>query len=422
MAAPVPQRRNWAGNVSYGWTSWHEPETLNEARRIVARESRIRALGARHSFGDIANTDGALLSTARLDRVVNLDRGAKTVTVEGGARYGELAAFLHGEGFALPNLASLPHISVAGAIATATHGSGDQNRCLAAAVSALDLIGPDGDIISLERGDADFSGAVIGLGCTGIVARLQLDLVPTFEIAQNVYEDAPLEYVIENFDSMMSAGYSVSLFTDWTSERVNQIWVKALVGDARRGAPGDMLGEAKPATRDLHPISSISAAHCTPQCGVAGPWHERLPHFRFGFAPSSGDELQSEYLVPRIHAAEALRAVNAMRGDIAPLLQISEIRSVAADDLWMSPFYKQPCIGLHFTWKPDWSRVSSLLPDIEAQLAPFGVRPHWGKLASIDPSDVRALFPRFDDFARLAGALDPGGKFRNDFTRRLLAD
>jgi FAD/FMN-containing dehydrogenases len=417
--------QNWAGNYRYAATALHRPETVAEVQEIVAGSAgAVRALGSRHSFNGVADTTGALISQERLDRVLEIAPERRTVTVEGGARYGTLARRLHAEGFALPNLASLPHISVAGAVATATHGSGNDNACLAAPVRALEFVAADGSLVSLDRerdGDA-FRGAVVSLGGLGIVTRLTLDVVPTFAVRQDVYENLSFAALEENFDAVTGGAYSVSLFTDWAEPRFYQAWLKSRVEpDAvASAAPADFFGAVR-AERDLHPIPEVSAENCTPQRGIPGPWHERLPHFRLEFTPSRGEELQSEYLLPRENALPALRAVYALGKQIAPLLLTSEVRTVAADDLWLSPFCGRASVAFHFTWKPDWPAVRSLLPALEEALTPFDARPHWGKLAQIPPVRLRALYPRLSDFGELLRTYDPRGRFRNAFLDSLLA-
>jgi len=152
--------------------------------------------------------------------------------------------------------------------------------------------------------------------------------------------------------------------------------------------------------------------------GVPGPWYERLPHFRMGFTPSAGKELQSEYFVPRRHAVEAILAMERLRDQISPHLLISEIRTIAADNLWMSPCYEQPSVTIHFTWKQDWPAVSKLLPVIEKELAIFEARPHWGKLFAMSPAELKSRYKRLPDFLQLSEKYDPHGKFRNAFLDR----
>jgi xylitol oxidase len=342
--------------------------------------------------------------------------------MDAGLKYGQLSPLLHGKGFALHNLASLPHISVAGACSTATHGSGERNGNLATAVSALELVTAAGDVVKLSRqSDGDvFRGAVVGLGALGVITRVTLAIEPTYTVRQYVYQNLPLAQLKQQFDAIQSSGYSVSLFTDWQKQLVSEVWIKTRVDAARPfAAPAEFFG-AKLAKRDLHPIADLSAENCTQQMGVPGPWYDRLPHFRMGFTPSAGKELQAEYFVPRRNAMDAILAVERLRGQVGPHLFISEIRTVAEDDLWMSPCYGQSGVAIHFTWKPDWPAVRRLLPVIEKELSPYHVRPHWGKLFTIAPRELRSRYPKMQEFVQLAKKLDPKGKFRNDFLNTTL--
>jgi xylitol oxidase len=403
---------NWAGNIAYSANAIHAPGSVAEVQELVRRAPRARALGSRHSFNRIADSDAAIVSLRRLNRMVSLDRTARTVTIEGGMTYGELCPLLEAEGFALPNLASLPHISVVGAAATATHGSGNANRSLASPIAGLDIVTATGDLMSFARGDAGFEGAVAGLGALGMVVRATLELVPSFKVRQNVYLELPFSTWLENFEAITSSAYSVSSFTHWRGEHIAQIWLKGL---ADAPAPGGEFFGARPAQRPIHPIATIDPAPATEQMGVAGPWHERLPHFRMEFTPSAGAELQSEYFVARADAVAALKAVREIQDAIAPHLLVSEIRTIAADELWMSMHYRQDNIGMHFTWKQDWPAVSKVLPLIEAQLKPFGVRAHWGKLFTLPRADIEAGYARLGEFRDFVGSVDPAGKFRNAF-------
>lgn len=333
------------------------------------------------------------------------------VTVGAGVTYGELGPYLDSTGLALHNLASLPHISIAGACATATHGSGEKLGNLATAVSAMEMVIADGSVVKLSRGSPDFAGAVVGLGALGVITRVTLDVEPAYSMRQYVYENLPLAQMADHFDEIQASGYSVSLFTDWQKQRINELWIKAR---AEFAAPQEFFG-ATLATRNLHPIGDLSAEHCTEQRGVPGPWYDRLPHFRMGFTPSAGKELQSEYFVARRNAVDAILAVEKLRERVSPHLLVTEIRTIAADDLWMSPCYRRPSVAIHFTWKPDWASVRRLLPIIEKQLAPFEPRPHWGKLFTMAPAELQSRYERLDDFRRLAAQYDPQGKFRNEF-------
>ncbi|MDX3854590.1 FAD-binding protein [Streptomyces sp. AK02-01A] len=409
---------NWARNITFNAARVHRPSSVERLREIVAGGPSVRALGSGHSFNRIADTDGDLVSVAELPRTVEVDRAAATVTVSGGLRFAEFTGAVHDAGLALHNLGSLPHISVAGACATGTHGSGVGNGALASAVRALDIVTADGEILSLARGDKDFAGAVVALGAAGIVTRMTLDLVPAYDIRQWVYEGLPYGRLRERFDDILSAAYSVSLFTRWRTDLVEQIWLKHRVGDDERAtALAGGLG-AEPADGPRHPVPGMDPVTCTEQSGVAGPWHERLPHFRPEFTPSNGEELQSEYFVAREDGLAAFDALARVRDRIAPVLQIGEIRTVAADEYWLSPAYGRDSVAFHFTWIADTAAVTPVLGVIEEALAPFGVRPHWGKLFTMAPERVRALYERSADFETLLAKLDPRGTFRNDFITR----
>jgi xylitol oxidase len=406
---------NWAGNVVFVASEVHRPESVAELQAVVARGARIRALGTGHSFSRMADTPGMLVATADLPPVMDIDSGQATVTVGAGVRYGDLARHLHAAGFALPNLASLPHISVAGACATATHGSGSSIGNLATAVSALEMVTADGDLVTLTRVDERFPGAVVSLGSLGIVTTLTLDLVPTFEVRQYVYEGLPAAELDKHFDDIMASAYSVSVFTDWRGERHRQIWLKQRTSDPVTWDPGHDWRGARPASGPVNPVPGMDPANSTEQMGVPGPWHERLPHFRLEFTPSAGDELQAEYLLPRHAARSAMAAVAALGHRLAPVLQITEIRTVAADQIWLSPSFQRDTVGLHFTLVRDPAAVAPVLAAIEGELTPLGARPHWGKLQFMPPDTVRGQYPHGDRFEALLREFDPAGKFRNDF-------
>ncbi len=416
------KRTNWAGNVTFGAEGFRRPTSVPELQRLVARSRRTRALGTGHSFSPLADTPGDLVSLEALPRVIEVDTANAAVMISAGLRYGELATALNRAGRALHNLGSLPHISVAGACATATHGSGDANGNLATSVSGLELVTADGDIVTLRR-DGDpgrLSGTVVGLGALGIVTALTLDTVPAFDIRQYVYEGLPCEQVAEHFDEIMSSAYSVSLFTDWRRPRVRQAWLKRRADTVDAWAPEPRWMGGRRADGPRNPVPGMPAGYCTEQLGVPGPWHERLPHFRLEFVPSAGDELQSEYLLPRAAVIDALRALDQIAGRLAPVVHIAEIRTITPDGLWLSPCYQRDSAAFHFTWISDWPAVAPVLTEVEERLAPLHARPHWGKLFGIGPEIVRGLYPRLDDFRRLARAYDPVGKFRNDLLDRYL--
>jgi alditol oxidase len=411
---PEEPRENWAGNLNYSTDQLHTPATIEEVQEVVKRCTKLRALGTRHSFSTIADSTQNQVSLKALDSI-DIDEKARTATVGAGVKYGQLAPIIDKRGYALHNLASLPHISVAGAISTATHGSGLHNGNLATAVSALELVTVDGQVHSVSRNDQHFAATVVGLGAAGIVTRVTLDLQPTYQVAQSVYRNLSFDRLKDHFDEIFGAGYSVSLFTDWQSHRATQVWIKRKLAqnDPNKWEP-EFYG-ATLAKEKLHPIEDHPAESCTEQQGIPGPWYERLPHFRMNFTPSSGRELQTEYFVPLKDGFQAILAVESLRDKITPHLFVTELRTIAADNLWMSMAYQRDSLAIHFTWKPESDAVRALLPQIEAKLAPFGPRPHWGKLFAMEPAKLQQQYPRLADFKTFLKQQDPQGKFRNEF-------
>jgi xylitol oxidase len=412
--------KNWAGNLAYSTDRLYDATSIDQVQNYVKQENRLKVLGTRHCFNNIADSKDSFLSLKPMDHVIALDSAARTVTVAAGITYGQLAPYLDGKGFALHNLASLPHISVAGACSTATHGSGEKNGNLATAVSSLELVTATGDVVKLSgnRDGERFRGAVVGLGALGVITKLTLELQPTYMMQQYVYENLPLGELKEHFDEIQASGYSVSLFTDWRKQVINEVWIKTRSGTEQAfKAPPEFFG-ARPAKKNLHPIAELSAENCTEQMGVPGRWYDRLPHFRMGFTPSAGKELQTEYFVPRQHAVEAILAVERLHEQVSPHLLISEIRTVVADNLWMSPCYEQACATIHFTWKQEWEAVRRLMPVIEKELAPFQMRPHWGKLFTMSATELKRVYKKMTEFIALSNEFDPRGKFRNEFLRK----
>src|SRR4051794_30670302 len=419
---------NWAGNIAYGATAFRAPTSIEQLQSMVASATKVRAVGSRHSFNLIADTNGDQISLTALPRLVELDPRARTVTVDGGVKYGDLATILDANGWALANLASLPHISIAGACATATHGSGVRNGNLATAVTGMELVTASGEMVEVSRDDDPelVDAIVVGLGALGIVTRLTLTVEPTFAVRQRVFEHLPMAAALDNLDDIMADGYSVSLFTSWRPDVVEQVWRKRRVArDAEEVADDHAAVVARlgatAAEVDVHPIVALPAEPCTQQLDLAGPWHERLPHFRMGFTPSSGVELQSEVFVARAEAAAAMRTLIELHDVLAPVLMISEVRAVAADSLWLSPSYESDCIAFHFTWIPSWPDVEPVLKLMEEALEPFAPRPHWGKLSTLSGSVLRSRFPKLPAFGQLMGEWDPSGKFRNAYLDALFA-
>ena len=380
---------------------------------MVRSHHSVRPLGSRHCFNSIADSSEAQLSLTAMPQTVTF--GSDTVTVPGAMRYGDLVPHLDERGLALHNLASLPHISVAGALATATHGSGVTNGNLATAAAALELVVASGEQITITpEDDLLFRAAVVSLGCFGVITSVTLKVEPTYDMVQHVYLNLPLDSMNTQFENIMNLGYSVSFFTDWRTPESTQIWIKRRMTDGLTELPTELHG-AKLADRNVHPVLALSAEACTEQMGVPGAWHARLPHFKMDFTPSSGEELQSEFFVDRQHAPEVIGVLRDMADQLNPLLMISEVRTIAADNLLMSTASGHDSVAFHFTWHQDWEALQAVLPILEARLAPFEARPHWGKNFLMSAEELRSRYPGHAQFQELVLTHDPEGKFRNDF-------
>lgn len=415
-SSPTPSNgtglKNWAGNVSYHSREVLYPKTLEEVQEAIRKLKLVKALGSQHSFSTIADTEGTHISTAALDKVLRLEGNNTLVWCESGIRYGTLAKWLDDKNLALHNLASLPHISVAGACATATHGSGDRCGNLATAVAAFELVRADGQVVVIDREHPDFYGAVVHLGALGIVTKIALDVQPAYQVTQHVFEDLSMDTLSQNFDAIFKSGYSVSLFTHWLDRKINQVWIKRRSDEVYSQSLSDFFGTTSALTH-LHPIKSNSSVNCTDQMGIPGKWFERLPHFKMGFTPSNGDELQTEFFIPRTHAVDAILAVETLHQEVSPALFVTEIRSIAADQLWMSPAYNKDVISIHFTWKPEPDQVMPLIPKIEKVLEPFSPVPHMGKISRLTSDQLSSRFEKFAEFRNLVKNYDPERKFQN---------
>ncbi|OYU66747.1 MAG: FAD-binding protein [Cytophagaceae bacterium BCCC1] len=408
-------RTNWAGNYTYSTDNLVAPKTVEELQELIKSYKKVKGLGTMHCFNGIADSKFNQISTAALNKVISLDKENQTITVESGIKYGEFCEYLDKNGFALHNLASLPHISVAGACSTSTHGSGISNGSLATAAIALEMVNGKGEVVRLtkEKNREEFLMAIVSLGALGIITKVTLKVLPTFKMKQVVYQNMPMAALEKDFEKIMASGYSVSLFTDWKNKNVSEVWIKVKSDDVKEFAP-EFYG-AKLANKNLHPIASADPVNCTDQMGVDGTWFERMPHFKMGFTPSSGKELQAEYFVNIKDAYQAFMAVEKLNEKVAPLLFITEIRTIAADEIPMSPFYKKTCLAIHFTWKQEVDAVMALLPEVEKALEPFGARPHWGKVFTLQPFVLQGRIEKLNEFKALMIKHDPEGKFRNDF-------
>lgn len=407
-------QKNWSGVYTYAAPEILHPTSLDEVRRIAAEAPKVHAVGARHCFNGIADS-AVMISLDRMPMPFEIDAGASTVTINPGMRYHELNLALDEAGLALHNTASLPHITVGGATATATHGSGDKLGNLSTAVVALEIVGSDGETHRFAKGDPDFDGTVVNVGALGVVTSMTLQVQPTYLMRQEVFLDLPWDVAFDHFDEIMSCGDSVSLFTNYR-DAVNELWVKTRVADDDDWQPRAELFGARAATTQVHPVTELDGTWCTEQLGVPGPWRLRMPHFQVEALGDAGDEMQTEYMLARADAPAAFRALKEQVSELVrPYIFAAEVRSVAADDLWLSSAYQREPICLHYATKADLAMPNEVIPVIEQVLAPYAPRPHWGKLYVATAEELAPRYPKMADFRALADRLDPRRAFRSPF-------
>ena len=407
-------QQNWSKNVDFNDREFLQPVSLRELQELIRSYRKIRARGTAHCFNEIANTSSYAIKLAKMPKTIEVNADTNSVTVAAGLTYGELAPVLHSQGWALNNLASLPHISIGGSISTGTHGSGVKNQNLANQVISLDMVTAEGGLRHIDRTHPAFNAVIVGLGLGGIIYQYELKIEPTFEIRQVIYPEIPLDVLQRNFDQIMGTAYSVSYFTDWSSAQVGNLWCKFRDDEV---IP-ESVGGSEKADKKYHPIPAVDPIACTEQLGVAGEWHQRLSHFKLEFTPSVGEEIQAEFFIDRKDAAAAIEAISKLGDQIAPLLWITELRTIAADELWLSGAYQRDSLGIHFTWKKD-DAIYPVIEKVEAALRPFSYRPHWGKVFTADAKYLSSVYPKMSEFKALTQALDPTGKFENTFTRRI---
>ena len=408
--------QNWSKNIEFNDRKYFQPESISELQELIRTNQKIRVRGTAHCFNDIADTSSYAINLSKMPKTIEVDVEKKSVLVAAGLKYGELAPVLHEQGWALDNLASLPHISIAGSISTGTHGSGIKNQNLANQVLSLDMVTAEGELRHIDRTSPAFNALVVGLGLGGIVYQYELKIEPTFEVRQVIYPDIPLDVLQRSFDQIMGSAYSVSYFTDWGSDQVGNLWCKFRADEV---IP-DSIGGCAQADKKYHPITSVNPEACTEQLGVPGDWHQRLSHFKLEFTPSVGEEIQTEFFIDRKDASAAIEVLSKLGDEITPLLWITELRTIAADDLWLSGAYQRDTLGIHFTWKKE-DAIYPVVEKVEAALRPFNYRPHWGKVFTAEAQYLKSVYPKMSEFKALVEALDPTKKFENSFTRRFLA-
>jgi alditol oxidase len=410
----MAREHNWADNHTFEAGRVHQPTSIDDVRRLVAASPRVHAVGARHSFNSVADSPGDMIDLGKIDPNFAIDPERRTVTVGAATNYGVLAVHLHEAGWALHNMASLPHVTVAGATMTGTHGSGDRLGNLATAVVRLEMVTAAGDLVTLHHSDDDFPGAVVSLGALGIVTRVTLDIEPGYTLRQDAYEGLPWASLLSDIDAVMSAGYSVSLMTNWSGPTVRRWWIKTRADRDTAPRPPSPVFDVIVSEQPSATGTPESIARLNP-FGVSGPWSDRLTHFKRDVQPGPEGHLQSEYMLPRAQATTAIARLREMGERIDGLLHGTEIRSMTGDNLWLSPSYGDDHVALHFSWQREIDKVDAITRDIEALLLPLGGRPHWGKIMHASAAQLEPLYPQLPAFRELARSYDPGGKFRNAF-------
>ncbi|RNI24876.1 D-arabinono-1,4-lactone oxidase [Flexivirga caeni] len=405
---------NWSGTYDFRAPRRERPGSIAQLQELVAGSPAVKVVGSAHSFNSIADSEsGCQLDLSALIADPVFDPESGSVTVSGAMTYGALVPHLRAARRALPNLASLPHITVAGSVATGTHGSGTRQPGLAASVEAVELLTAEGRLRWIDRSDPDFDGMVVSLGALGVVTRLRLATVPDFQVRQDAFTGMGWGELVAELDDVLAAAYSVSVFGRWIGEGPDHVVLKSRVTPA---STQPMLPGAVRMPGTLHPMHATGTTPeaVTVQGGEPGSWADRLPHFRLGFTPSAGAEIQSEFFVSRADAADGVEVLLAVGDQLAPHLFITEIRAVAADSQWLSPAYDRDSVAFHFTWKPDAVAVQHATAVVERALEPLSPRPHWGKVFTY-PGRLDFAYPRLDDFDELRCTLDPRGVFRNNF-------
>jgi xylitol oxidase len=430
---PVLHLSNWGGNFRFSTTDIRFPRSLDEVVDAVKEGApkstpggvgppvkHLRALGSRHSFSKIADTAEMLVSLSAMNRILAVNPGsateAPTITVEGGAIYTDVTPFVEFIGAAFHNQLTLSEVSVAGSINTGAHGTGITNGILATQVRSVELVLANGTVTTLRKGvDAAFPAAVVGLGAFGVVTKVELEMQASYQMTQHVFLNLPFTTLTDQFDTIMSSAYTVQAWTDWSDPtNFNQVWVGDRDDDAADFSTAPAFYGATRAPAQVTPVAALPPTYVVPQ-GVAGPWNERLVCYRLGLSGFNGDEIQSEYILPITNAKAALEAIAALATQIAPLCYVSVVRTIAADDFWLSPAYGRDSVAIHFTWKPQLDAVVALLPTIESALAGLDAVPHWGKFFTMAPSVFLQRYDKLAEWKATAAAYDPSGRFRNAF-------
>jgi L-gulonolactone oxidase len=425
---------NWAGDQQCAPRAFERPASTAEIGTVLERAAaageRVRVAGSGHSFTDAACTDGRLLSLERMDRVLDVDRASGLVRVEGGITINALSATLAQHGLAFENLGDIDVQSIAGAISTATHGTGARLRNISAQVESVELVLADGSTLVCAAGDEDptnYLAARVGVGSLGVIAAVTLRAVPAFTL-RGVDKPAPLSETLDRLEQLGEENDHFEFFVfphaDMALTRTNN----------RVDEPPRERSRAREYAEDV--LLTNHAFHAFCRVGRAFPrWIPQLNRTVTRLAGSStrvdrSDRIfasprlvrftEMEYALPREHTAEAVRRVMELvpsRGFEVPFP--IEVRLVAEDDALLSPVHGRPSgyVAVHMfqgmEWEPYFRAVEAIMDDYEG-------RPHWGKRHFQTAETLRPRYPHWDDWQAVRARLDPEGRFSNAYSDRVL--
>jgi len=419
MTNSEPIGWNWSRTHCFGATELRRPTSIGELQQsivaAVASGQGVRTIGSRHSFTDIADSD-VVVDLGALPEQFAVSPDRTSVTVSGAMTYARLASLLEPHQLAIANMASLPHLSIAGAISTATHGSGTTNGNLATAVLSLKIMTSAGELRHVQRSDTQFSAAVVALGAMGAIVAIELAVEPAFDVEQAVHNRLSWSRLHPSLDEVFDAAYSVSVFTDWRDHV--QLWTKRRVDQATLDHA--TLHDGVQASQPEHPVPGADASSCTNQ-QEPGLWSHRLPHFRSDEVPSVGAEVQSEFFVERALMGQAIERLRSIGDALEPVIMVSEIRTIGADNIWLSPQYQRDCAAFHFTWHHDVVAAHAAADLVTDTLAPLRPIPHWGKVFDPRRFDFDQLYPNLRSALACFQEWDPTSTFTNAWMRNTIS-
>lgn len=431
---------NWSGTVAWDDCEVLEPTTIGELQSIIAYSPKVRVIGSAHSFTPLVRSSGrvkpTLLSLRHIPRTWSLDEKKKTVTVDAATTYSELCHALDKTGFALPNTSSLSHFQIAGAIATATHGSsGSRNgrltrSGLADTVVGLEIVGPDGTIRNVNKGHPQFSSSVVSLGMVGVVTRVTLSLVDDYDVIQRVYGKWPptptgtLSAFLSSLPKTIAQFDSFSAFVKWNVDDFG-----LLIG--RKQVPRGATDSASTTDPRLitGPIQGFLGQGDFATTGV-GRWCDKMFLWKNNGSPFvSQPELQIAHFVPFRDVERALHATRKVVSTWGDEVLYCELRAVRGDEHLLSPYSADApkpdsfSISHSLDARLGVEKVRQRASELESVLRPYQVRPHWGKLTAMTASDLKEAYGlKLKRFQEVQQQVDPNRKFTNDYLEHLLLD